>query len=198
MKLYLIRHGQTEGDLKNVIECNADFDLTELGYKQTELLIKELDKYSPFDLIYSSDLQRAKNTAKKIAEKFNLTLKVDKRVNEKNVGEMAGLPRQEAFNKFPIPIDGLKAYQKMGGGTGESLLEMEYRIKEFFLEIIDKNKDKNVIVISHGGAIDLGLKYLLKASELNHFCTGDVGIHNLEFINGKVIIRFLNKEITIS
>ncbi|MFN8576364.1 MAG: phosphoglycerate mutase family protein [Candidatus Sericytochromatia bacterium] len=34
MILYLIRHGQSEADLKNVIECNADFDLTELGYKK--------------------------------------------------------------------------------------------------------------------------------------------------------------------
>lgn len=195
MNLYLIRHGQTEGDLKNVIECNADFELSELGYQQAKLLIKELEKYSPFDFIYSSNLKRAKNTAKLIAENFGLNLIIDKRINEKNVGLMAGLSREEAFKKFPLPNDGLKVYQKMGGGTGESLLEMEFRVKEFFSELLDKNKDKTVIVISHGGTIDLALKFLLKANHLNQFCTGDVGIHNLKFIGKKLIINFLNKEI---
>lgn len=195
MKLFLIRHGQSEADLLNVIECNADFNLTELGLKQANKLVNELEKYQPFDLLYSSTLKRAKTTAQLISEKFNLQLVTDSRLCEKNIGDMAGLSREEANNKYPVPEGGLKPYQKMGGGTGESLLQMEYRIKEFFSEIINLHSNKSVLVISHGGTIDMALKYLLNTNDNIIFCSGDVGFHYLEIVNNKVIVRFLNKEI---
>lgn len=193
MKLFLVRHGQSEGDLKNIIEGNADFDLTEYGYQQAREIAGGLNQYGPFDIIYSSPLQRAKNTAGVIAEHFELEIITDSRIAERNVGIMAGMDREEAMKKFPLKPGGLKPHFKMGGGTGENLLYMQYRISEFFSEITDKHFNQKVIVVSHGGAINCTLHYLLKMSDNNIFATSDSGIHYLEIRNERTIIHFLNR-----
>jgi len=192
MKLILIRHGQSEADLTGVIECNADFNLTEKGREQAAKLVEILVKYSPFDAIYSSPLKRAYNTAEIIAGKFNMTVVTDKRLSERNVGKMAGMSREEASKIFPMPEGGLKPHHKMGGGTGESALDFRHRICEFFHELEEKHKNDRVAVVSHGGAISLFLQELLKTQSNVSFSTGDTGFHYIEIKNEKVTIHFLN------
>lgn len=195
MDLFLIRHGHTDGDRLDVIECNADFDLTDQGREQARKLVGYLEHLAPFDVLYSSGLKRAVHTAERISERFGLDLNIDARLNEKNVGDMAGMPRKEAFNKYPAPVGGLKIHQKMGGGTGESMLEMQFRVTEFFSELLERHPDDRVIVLSHGGTLDLALKHLLSAGPANTFLTGNVGIHHLVIDQGQVRVCFLNRDI---
>lgn len=196
MKLLMIRHGQSEADVKNVIECNADFDLTDLGVEQAVELTKNLNVFSPFDAVYSSPLKRAYNTAKKISEKFGLPLVADGRIAERNVGKMAGMNREEAFKMFPAPEGGLKPHCKMGGGTGESMLNFRFRVLEFFSELEEKHSKDKIIVVTHGGVINCYLKEVLSAAGDVDFATGDTGMHFIEKICGRVSVRFLNFRFT--
>ena len=197
LDLYLIRHGYTEGDEKNVIECNADFGLTEMGLNQAALLGKKLKEWGPFDRIYCSGLSRAIQTADAVSKCLGIPVKKDPRLNEKNVGEMAGLPRAEAFKKYPEPPGGMKLHHKMGGGTGESMLEMEFRVREFFSELCEHEEGKKVIVISHGGTNDKALRILTGASKDVIFGTGNCGIHHLQITEKMTYVGFLNYEVEL-
>ncbi len=192
MKIFLIRHGQSEADLKNVIECNADFDLTEHGKKQAGDLVEKLTALSPFNALYSSPLKRARGTAMLISEKHGLPVIIDDRLAERNVGEMAGMNRNEAFKKFPLPEGGLRPHHKMGGGTGESMLNFKFRTFEFFSELDEKHSNDKIIVVTHGGVINNFLCELFKTNDNVDFVTGDAGFHCIEKTGGRIIVHFLN------
>ena len=65
MKLILVRHGETEGNVKQIIQGQTHGKLTKKGIKQAKLLARRL-KNEKIDVVFSSDLQRAKNTTKQI------------------------------------------------------------------------------------------------------------------------------------
>ena len=67
-RLYMIRHGQSEGNLKNLFLGHTDMDLTELGHLQAEMAAEYLATV-PVDVIYASDLKRAFHTALHTSEK---------------------------------------------------------------------------------------------------------------------------------
>lgn len=76
MELLIIRHGQSEADLLKCHEGRGDFPLTEIGKKQATLLAEWLvDNYPP-DYIVSSPLQRAKQTAAIIGERFGVNIRL--------------------------------------------------------------------------------------------------------------------------
>ena len=71
MDLFIIRHGQSEADILNVMEGRANFNLTPLGYKQAELMAEWLTSNYHIDKIYSSPLKRAIQTAETINKRIN-------------------------------------------------------------------------------------------------------------------------------
>ena len=74
MDLLIIRHGQSEADILNVIEGRADFNLTELGFRQAELMAEWVNDYIKIDKILSSTLKRARQTADKLSIKTTIPI----------------------------------------------------------------------------------------------------------------------------
>ena len=68
MDLLIIRHGQSEADILKVIEGRANFNLTELGHKQAATMAEWINKNYSINKIYSSPLNRAKQTAEYISK----------------------------------------------------------------------------------------------------------------------------------
>ena len=85
-EIYLIRHGESQANEKNVFIGHGDLDLTEKGKKQAELTAEYL-KACHFDVIYSSDLLRAYHTAEATAKKLGLPIVKDERLREIDAGE---------------------------------------------------------------------------------------------------------------
>ena len=77
MDLLVIRHGQSEADILNVIEGRADFSLTELGNRQAKHMADWVANYMVIDKIISSSLKRAKQTAEILAAATNAPLEFD-------------------------------------------------------------------------------------------------------------------------
>ncbi|HEY9839707.1 MAG: histidine phosphatase family protein [Candidatus Sericytochromatia bacterium] len=193
LELILIRHGQSEADLLGVIECNADFPLTALGLEQAQRLALSLSRLalSPA-AIYASPLQRAQATATLVAEPLGLPVQLEPRLAEKNVGEMAGLPREQALCRFPLPPGGLLPHQRMGGGTGESRLDFRFRIQAAFWELRARHSGECVFIVAHGGVLDEALRFLLQAPEGVGFASGDAAFHHLIWAE-KVRVLALNR-----
>ena len=159
-KLVLVRHGQSEWNAKNLFTGWKDPKLTDLGIQEA---IKAGDlletRNLKFDLMFTSDLFRAQETGRLILEQMNQTgIQVieDQSLNERNYGDLAGLNKDEAREKwgeeqvhiwrrsFDIPPPG-----------GESLKNTAERVLPYFeLEIMPKVKEGlNILVAAHGNSL---------------------------------------------
>ena len=159
-KLVLVRHGQSEWNAKNLFTGWKDPKLTDLGIQEA---IKAGDlletRNLEFDLMFTSDLFRAQETGRLILEQMNQTdIQVieDQSLNERNYGDLAGLNKDEAREKwgeeqvniwrrsFDVPPPG-----------GESLKNTAERVLPYFeLEIMPKVKEGlNILVAAHGNSL---------------------------------------------
>ncbi len=143
MRVYLIRHGESENHVTKIYTGWADPHLTEKGRKEA-LLAGEFLKSISFDKVWSSDLARAKETAEIALP--NYPREESPLLREINVGEIAGkpftaVPEEE---KKQIPQKGYKAF------GGESMEEFYQRIRSF-QEILEKQGAETVAVFAHAG-----------------------------------------------
>ena len=195
-KLVLVRHGQSEWNAKNLFTGWKDPKLTDLGIQEA---IKAGDlletRNLKFDLMFTSDLFRAQETGRLILEQMNHTdIEVikDQSLNERNYGDLAGLNKDEAREKwgeeqvhiwrrsFDVPPPG-----------GESLKNTAERVLPYFeLEIMPKVKEGlNILVAAHGNSLRALVMELEKISSEEivklEIATGDPLTY--EYSNGEFV-----------
>lgn len=195
MELLLIRHGQSGADVLGVHEGRADFALTELGENQATKMANYITVKNPPNVILSSPLIRAKQTATTLQEFIGCKMHVMEDLMEFNNGVLAGLPRKEAAIKYPFPEGGRPAHVPIQ--DGESELEFRFRAERVLSKIMYEYREYHcVAVVSHGGMISKLLQAFLKLPTINDFAfaTGDTGIHLVEVKEDLRVIRFLNKQ----
>lgn len=194
MELLIIRHGQSEADLLGVHEGRADFPLTALGEEQASKMAKYVAANFAPDIIVASPLKRASKTAQFLQEAVGCELQYFDELMELNNGILAGMDRNEAAIKYPLPEGGRPIHIPIEGG--ESELQLRQRAETMFYKILhDFKEHKRIAIVSHGGFISNFLKVFFKQhSDSLIFATGDTGIHHLEIKEGTNIIRFINKQ----
>ena len=195
-KLVLVRHGQSEWNAKNLFTGWKDPKLTDLGIQEA---IKAGDlletRNLKFDLMFTSDLFRAQETGRLILGQMNQTdIQVieDQSLNERNYGDLAGLNKDEAREKwgeeqvhiwrrsFDVPPPG-----------GESLKNTAERVLPYFeLEIMPKVKEGlNILVAAHGNSLRALVMELEKISSEEivklEIATGDPLTY--EYSNGEFV-----------
>ena len=110
MKIYILRHGQTEWNKENRVAYNKELLLNETGLKQAEYARKQLENID-YDLVISSPFIRAKTTAE-IANNGRKEIIIDERLSERNIGIIDGEPLEnvnltDIFNYYKnIEIEG--------------------------------------------------------------------------------------------
>lgn len=151
MRLIMTRHGETEENLECILQGHLPGHLTEKGREQAICLAKRL-RDERIDVIYSSDLARAADTAREIARFHRgAPLMLVKELRERNLGELqgkrydeAGWDGEEMKERFFMKIEG----QHDGVETWE---EMRQRSEDFIHGLIKKHKDDSVLVVAHAG-----------------------------------------------
>lgn len=154
MKIHLFRHGET--DWNKVQRCqgqtmNPPIHLNETGRKQAEETAKILETKN-LDIIFSSDLHRAKETAEIVASHLNLDIIYDKRLRELNFGDIQGL---EPHEKEYLKEDLKKCIQgyDIPFPNGESFNQLKARVIESLQDISSNYDYKNIGIATHGGVI---------------------------------------------
>lgn len=157
-RLYLVRHGESEGNVLGIIQGHADFPLTARGKEQSTLLARSL-KGVEFAAVYSSDLSRAKDTAATIASQRKLAVKTTELLRERNFGKYENEATVESQREL---IELLQVHenvvteqrfkQKIAGGI-ESDEEVVSRFILFLREVAVAYANKNILVVSHSGMI---------------------------------------------
>lgn len=153
VKLYLIRHGQSTANARDVFLGWHDLDLTELGIKQAKITASYL-KNIPIDAIYSSDLTRAYHTAEQTAKLFKLPIITDKRLREINGGLWEEIVFNDLKEKF---YDNFIAFTTDIGNAkidgGESVEELYYRFVNAVEDIAKQNDGKTICIFTHATCV---------------------------------------------
>ncbi len=163
-EIILIRHGETEWNSQKRMQGHSNSDLSLVGQAQIQALGQWM-KNVPFDLIYSSDSLRAKQTAEAITQFSGHELQFDQRLREKNLGVFEGLTSEEARERHPEVF----RLFKTAGSTyvideGESTQQLQDRALEIVNEIRIKHPEERVLLVTHGGFIRVVMKHSLGLS----------------------------------
>jgi broad specificity phosphatase PhoE len=159
-ELILVRHGQTESNIKKYLQGQSDGPLIEIGKKQARA-IAEVLKEKEIDMVISSPLIRARDTAKEIAKVHGLPVVENPILREWHCGKLDGLPAEalfEALEKAGLPI---AEFRPEGG---ETLIEVQARAKQFLDEVEEKYDGLRVVVCSHGDFLRMLISLLLGLS----------------------------------
>lgn len=183
MKLFLIRHGQTDWNLKEKIQGSCDIELNDTGVKQAEELgNKILEENYKFSKIYSSSQKRAIKTAEILSEITNVDYISIDGLEEMNLGEWEGLSWSEIKEKYPVEYEEWfikRRYTKTP--NGESYQDMLERVLTSIHKIIDENCNE-VIIVTHSAVIMCIQCYLTNThfDEMTKFKTDNASIIEID------------------
>lgn len=145
MEIYVVRHGQTEYNVKNIFQGHADVPLNNIGLQQAEETAQKFKGMKP-DLILVSPLQRTIQTAECISKITGTPITIEPRLIERSFGEMEGKQGRSDWN-IQMMLDYEKNYDKE---QIEPIQELFKRVYQFLNEITEKYKEKQVILVTHG------------------------------------------------
>lgn len=154
MRIYFVRHGQSLGNAARVLLGHTDLDLSELGYRQARATADAMRDFQ-IDIIYSSDLKRAYNTALAHAEPRGIPVLPDERLRESYLGEWENKSADWCAEHYPVDFSEcwIKRFGTFRFPGGESTGEVGERIYRRVLEICRENPEKNILIVSHSVAI---------------------------------------------
>lgn len=146
-----LRHGESLGNAQSRWQGQSDYPLTEKGRAQAQALAArwKAEKVT-FDLVLSSPLGRAKETAAIIASKLDLKIEFDDIWLERAIGEMEGLTAEEVRQKprppYSTPYDSI-------GGNGEGDWALYLRAGQALHNLL-KRPPASYLIVSHGGLLN--------------------------------------------
>ena len=171
MNLILIRHGQSEWNALNQFTGWKDPGLTAKGVEEAHNAGRIINNLKiNFDLVFTSALVRAQNTAEIILKEINQPLSTIKNqaLNERNYGDLAGLNKDDARKRWGDEQVHIwrRSYDIPPPG-GESLKDTGERVLPFFMKEIHPYvcKGKNVLVAAHGNSLRSLIKFLDNISD---------------------------------
>ncbi|MDO8466026.1 MAG: histidine phosphatase family protein, partial [Gallionella sp.] len=150
--LWLVRHGQTDWNLAGRWQGQASHapGLNDMGRIQA-LAVRDQLKDVNFSAIYSSDLLRARQTAELIAEPLGLTVALEPRLREINLGVWEGMLSSEIETQYPQELaERARAPFHTYAPQGESPLEVAERVIATVNDIAGKHANESVLIVAHG------------------------------------------------
>lgn len=148
--LLLVRHGETDWNRDGRWQGHSDTHLNDVGREQASRLASELDGV---DVVYSSDLARARETAEILAARLELPVHVDPRLRERSFGSWEGRTGPEIEAAFAGAHARWLAGEGPGADDAEPFADFAARVQAFLAEVVERHPDETVLVVSHGGSI---------------------------------------------
>ena len=153
----LVRHGETDWNAARRLQGHTDIDLNARGFAQAEQMARALKKINlQFDVLYTSDLQRAAKTALAIEQLFNTAAIRNTQLRERHLGALQGLTTDEAPLREPdLWKSHLSRNIEENLRDGESIRQFANRIQSALEQIRTQHTGKTILLVSHGGALDM-------------------------------------------
>lgn len=165
-RLYLVRHGETNGASDLRYWGSTDVELSPLGIRQAECLRERLAS-EKIETIYSSNLQRAVRTAQIINAAQNAPLAIAPELKEIDFGELEGLSFPEIRDRYP-QASAVALGRSLGGcyPGGDSLEGFRERVLSF-LRRLDGHPGQRLLIVAHSGTLRVLICHLLGMSPDN-------------------------------
>ena len=167
MKIYLIRHGQTDWNLEGKIQGRHDVSLNETGSKQAELLAMGMDT-RPVAQIFSSRQKRALETAQAVGRRQHVAVTVIDGLEEVEFGEWEGKTWDEISREYPeeFKVWCTEPAEIVPPG-GESRPQIYRRIGNALKEILRRSRG-DIAIVSHGAALAYMVSIMLEKELGDH------------------------------
>lgn len=156
-RICFVRHGETNWNAERRMQGHIDIPLNANGISQAERLANALIRVKhSFDVIYSSDLERALHTANAMARALSLDVQITPRLRERNVGKLQGLLLAEAPVLLPeIWQRHIARELDHDLGGGESIRTFHQRMQDILELFLNEHRGQSVLAVSHGGSLDM-------------------------------------------
>jgi alpha-ribazole phosphatase len=194
MQLYLIRHGATELNEKQIYQGWTDADLSETGKRQCELVKQKLRGVC-FEAVVSSPLQRALQSAAIISGFSRECIRACEFLKEFNFGAWEGLSYEEVERQYPREWqDWCADWQGYGLPQGESFVGFYQRVKSGFAKLLPAYRGQTVLVVCHAGPLRVIAGTLLNMQPEDYWrLSFEFGCYSLfELRQGTPVLKKIN------
>ena len=191
----LLRHGQTPLSAERRFAGVGDIELTETGIGQAKLAGERLAGRGGVDVIVTSPLRRARQTAAEVATATGAPVVTDDDLRETDFGEWEGLTFAEAQQRWPDEVTTWLSDPEVAPPGGESFAVVGVRVRAALARLLDQYTGDTVLVVSHVTPIKMLLtEALLAPPEAMYRMHLDVGALNEIhwFGDGPAVVRSLN------
>jgi broad specificity phosphatase PhoE len=193
--VYLVRHGETAWNKEEIFRGRTDISLNEIGFREAEL-VGEYLKGKDIHVIYSSPLLRAMETARRIAQVFNLKVQPLEGITDMSFGKWEGLPLKE------VQIRDGELYRQWREEPhlvtlpgGESLDEVRVRAMAALENVIQYHKGINIVLVSHRVINKVIICGILGIDNSHFWQIGQdtAAVNLIQYKEGKYILSLLNE-----
>ncbi len=154
-RIVAVRHGETAWNVQTRIQGQIDIGLNARGQQQARRLARALS-HERFDAVYASDLQRAADTARAVAEQAGLPLHTDIALRERCFGEFEGLTWAEVEREHPEASRRWRERDASFGPSGGETLAVFYeRAVNALASIAARHRGQHIAIVTHGGVLDV-------------------------------------------
>jgi 2,3-bisphosphoglycerate-dependent phosphoglycerate mutase len=154
-RVVAVRHGETDWNAQTRIQGQIDTTLNAAGREQARRLGRALAD-EPFDAVYASDLQRAADTARALAERAGLPLRTEVSLRERGFGSFEGLTWAEMEQQHP---EASRRWRERDAGFGppggETLAVFYERALSALATIAARHRGQHIAIVTHGGVLDV-------------------------------------------
>lgn len=157
-RLCLLRHGETDWNAQRRIQGNLDLPLNATGLAQARAAARGLVE-AGIELIFSSDLLRARQTAEAAAQHTGLPVNFCAELRERRYGIFEGMTYDEAQRRFPDLYARFESRDTaFAVPDGESLGQLAARVESALRRIANDHPTQTVLVVTHGGVLDIAYR----------------------------------------
>ncbi len=190
--IIFLRHGQAKNNTERILAGRTPgVPLTEEGVDQSEKAAKFLEDMN-ISTIYSSPIERAKNTAEIVGKHNSIDVRIDERLIELDMGKFTGMPYDKIFSSHGNVF--MKFYNgelEIAHNGVETFVEVKKRIQEMVDHVIENHPDENVVLVTHMDPIKAMLSTIVSLSPEN--------LYELIIANASLnIFREYKRKISIS
>jgi 2,3-bisphosphoglycerate-dependent phosphoglycerate mutase len=153
-RIVAVRHGETAWNVATRIQGQLDIGLNDTGRAQARRVAQAL-AHEALDAVYASDLQRAADTARAIAERQGLPLHTDRALRERGFGAFEGLTWADVEQQHPqASLRWRQRDPSFGPPGGEALEAFVKRAVAAIAAIAARHRGQHIAVVTHGGVLD--------------------------------------------
>lgn len=189
-ELIVIRHGETDWNVQHRWQGQTDVPLNATGLAQAQALAARMAR-EPGDVLYSSDLTRAMQTAAPLAAAWGQPVQAVPGLREQGFGVFEGMTARTIQQEHPaLWLEWLSHRADFALPGGESLAQVSARVLAAVAQIAASHPRQRVVVVTHGGVLDTLWRHAhgLPLHGLRECLIPNTGINRLRFGDGRLFI----------